>query len=1211
MFRNKSVSGAGSGDKTDGKAKAPKRSESMFSRSKKSTSVKSPTKVEATIDDLHLDLYFPPLPVSRSLQLVSNGIAQPQAFDITFPATSQPPRGVGVGFIKSAKGVFINSIQSRSMAAKSDKVVIGMCLTNINGKSCEGYSLGKLDTLANAGGICTLTLRYDPSLYASVDGGVELRRIQLLVYQGDTPNLDRHIAVGRYLDSCAVSSSSDFQAIRSIDVLISNKKDKLFSKISISNYGLVLETQTPFSIPLIDIERCIVKNANVSIIQSARTFDKAAASKVVLLCHVINCKTKTIATALGARINERQNDGQLRLKQAVRRSMAAKPIEPITVTADGSSKAMSDGGEDKKKVKRGLTKELSTAKQDGAVDQKVKTPKTKKASKSPKASSAPVTVEDDSGMTAADVGKRCTVKGYDCEGVIRFVGPDVTSGKVKVGIELDEPLGKNDGNVKGNWYFSSPANHGVLVIPKKVTFLSNTSPEQFGGFVAEAPGLDDDYDGFDDDDEEEVAAAKSNPSSQRNSGDFGSGSEDTGSPNGSEPGTRRLTFSTGQALTSSNGEDNFDDFDDDVTPAVKPVPTALDLTEDFSVQCTYHGSTVHSDSTTDLANVAAFCYFDIVEDESNEKVPSTLRVSKEIIDISDRKTEDALQSHSILELLYWEDLEDGFIVYITSPRFGTLKRQGRVKFCHVVQVKPKQLQATKDHMKGFLAWAMGEHEEEKEKSSSVNNLKTNSIVAQVSEDPIVEEKVDAFRARWLGHLVLPPGKVGMAVAKQCVASLALKKKIKPLQVAIVIEPTGMRVIDEVSQDVTRNVLTTSLLFASPISDPDVLKLLKGKFKAWNQPLTVMMYQDSSGRNICDLYSTGKRTKTISDSMKSAYAEEARRRTEELHPFAAISTSAAVDVQGPLAEFQIPRESLIPLKAIGQGEFGQVYMAQQIMQDGTGGREVRACKLLKTTAGQEDSSLFLREVEIMIEFDHPNVLLIVGICIEHRPWIAVLEYMQYNDLRKTLRYSKDQQVTLTPVEMLMLAEQIAFGMMHLVEKKYIHMDLAARNILVGDNSIVKVADFGSATKLPEGKTSYKLDRKCMVSVKWAAYEAITKRKFSQKSDVWSFGICMWEIFSYGAQPYKGIKPTQMLTKITEEKIRLAKPDNCADVWFQLMMSCWRELPAERPSFTKIRAKLQKYIAGSMSQYGKPRDIGIAIREGKNVGQILVDDEEDDV
>jgi len=203
------------------------------------------------------------------------------------------------------------------------------------------------------------------------------------------------------------------------------------------------------------------------------------------------------------------------------------------------------------------------------------------------------------------------------------------------------------------------------------------------------------------------------------------------------------------------------------------------------------------------------------------------------------------------------------------------------------------------------------------------------------------------------------------------------------------------------------------------------------------------------------------------------------------------------------------------------------------------------------------------------------------------------------------------VTLTPVEMLLLMEQVAFGMMHMISKRYIHMDLAARNVLLGDNSIVKIADFGSATKLPDGKSSYKLDRKCMVSVKWAAYESVTKRRFSQKSDVWSFGICMWEIFSYGAQPYKGIKPTQMLAKLKEENIRPGKPDNCAEVWFQMMQSCWQTAPADRPKFSECRAKLQKFIAAASTQYGAPRDIGIAIREGTNVKQILVEDEEDDV
>lgn len=1210
------------------------------------------------LEELPRELYWQKPLVGRSIQSVRRGIVEPYGTTLEFPAsdkTATGTAGIGVGFAKSSRGVFINSIRSRSMAAESEDVVLGMLVEEVNGAPVQGLSTGKLEGICNSGDAVTIKVRYDPQLYATIDGGRELRRIQSIVFQGDSPVLDRNIEVVRSLGSMTVASASEMSVLRTCDLAASDKNrfqsvTKSYVPLSVSNHAVVIELNVgdtelpPLALPLFDIMAISGKGTYMGLVLATKTFEHGLAS-TELNCHIFQCKTKALTTELIGRIQTRREHGEIRIRQAVRKSMAAAQRSKtiLQLASAGLPSGSVHEAKSDEEVTATVLSSPSLPVSPPALTDKKSSVRRRSSVLSDDDEVGETTDKDSRPITEADLGVQCTVRGYDTKGVIRYVGSD-QNGRTRVGVELDDPLGKNDGEVKGYRYFTCDKKKGILVNPRKVKVISKDrldSSAAFEGFVPEQS--------------EPVpmrkntkrSSMKKNKTDKRPKSEvfgFDEGTEEL-TPNAEEA-TPKITKSKSKKVKKKievdDDEDEFGDgfadaeeSDDDNEGFERPAsgspssppkgakapPDALDAVHTYT--CVYHGSTVHSDMTTELANVAAFCYFDVVEDPANEKVNARISISRQAVVITERKGEEVLQRHSVQELLYHEDLGEDFFVYITCPRFGTLRRQGRVKFCHVISLKSKAHKDNVATFNAFAAWASGENELEEARTKalvstnarllarkrSVNTIETLAAV----EEKVSEEMVEAIRARMLGRVVLPPGSAGKELADQSVQSLAQKKKIRPINVAIVVEEDGVRIVDELSQDCLLSILTTQITFAVGITDNSIIKYLKGKFKNWNEALYVIMHMDTQGRCTADIYSTAGRTAPLSQALAKSFASSAKKRTMSNDPFAPISKNRT-EITGPIGKIQIPRDKLVPLKPIGQGEFGFVYLAHHYMPVPGGGeaRSARACKLLKPNAQLEDRTLFLKEIEVMMAFDHENVIKLVGVCVSQRPWIAVIEFMQYNDVRKFLRFAKDKNVSFSKLELLHIAHQAAAGMRHVAEKQYIHMDLAARNLLLAENSVVKVADFGSAVKLPEGKKVFNLDFRQMVSVKWAAFESISKKKFSEKSDVWSYGVTVWEIFSYGATPYKGIKPTQMLAKITEDKIRLKRPKHCDEVLWKMIMSCWNDRPSQRPTFAMLYRQIREHMEQFEQSGQHVRDLGVVAREGKMVQKMVVElDDEDDV
>ncbi|KAJ8021805.1 Ephrin type-B receptor 2 [Holothuria leucospilota] len=257
-----------------------------------------------------------------------------------------------------------------------------------------------------------------------------------------------------------------------------------------------------------------------------------------------------------------------------------------------------------------------------------------------------------------------------------------------------------------------------------------------------------------------------------------------------------------------------------------------------------------------------------------------------------------------------------------------------------------------------------------------------------------------------------------------------------------------------------------------------------------------------------------------------------------------------------------------LDVIGGGEFGDVCSGIIWMPDKTT-RNV-AVKTLKTGATDKDRSDFLAEASIMGQFDDPNVIRLLGVVTKTRPAMIVTEFMENGSLDKFLR-ENDGRFTIT--QLLGMMRGIASGMRYLSEMNYVHRDLAARNILVNEHLVCKVADFGlSRRKEVDGAYETKGGK---IPIRWTAPEAIAYKKFTSASDVWSLGIVMWEIMSYGERPYWNW-PNQDVIKAVEKGYRLPPPMDCPEAIHQLMLDCWQRERNHRPTFSTIVSTLDRLI-----------------------------------
>ncbi|XP_055611379.1 uncharacterized protein LOC129757985 [Uranotaenia lowii] len=269
------------------------------------------------------------------------------------------------------------------------------------------------------------------------------------------------------------------------------------------------------------------------------------------------------------------------------------------------------------------------------------------------------------------------------------------------------------------------------------------------------------------------------------------------------------------------------------------------------------------------------------------------------------------------------------------------------------------------------------------------------------------------------------------------------------------------------------------------------------------------------------------------------------------------------------QWEIDRTSLKFVRKLGSGQFGDVW--EGLWNNTT----PVAIKTLKS--GTMDPKDFLAEAQIMKKLRHNKLIQLYAVCTLEEPIYIITELMKHGSLLEFLQ-GKGRNLKLP--QLIDMAAQIAAGMAYLESQNYIHRDLAARNVLVGDNNIVKIADFGLARLIKEDEYEARVGAR--FPIKWTAPEAANYSKFSIKSDVWSFGILLTELVTYGRIPYPGMTNAEVLTQV-EHGYRMPQPPNCNAALYEIMLECWNKDPMRRPTFETLQWKLEDFFTMDPSEY----------------------------
>ncbi|XP_073255601.1 uncharacterized protein [Porites lutea] len=317
------------------------------------------------------------------------------------------------------------------------------------------------------------------------------------------------------------------------------------------------------------------------------------------------------------------------------------------------------------------------------------------------------------------------------------------------------------------------------------------------------------------------------------------------------------------------------------------------------------------------------------------------------------------------------------------------------------------------------------------------------------------------------------------------------------------------------------------------------------------------------------------------------------RTFAAPTYASTASADYMPLHPSTRSWEISRRQVNIVKVIGKGAFSQV--AKATVNDMHGGQDTLtvAVKMLKANAPASDKKDLLSELDVMKKLKpHPHVIKLLGCVTETEPLLVLIEYVPYGDLLGYLRqsrglkdtYFKDPdmkpQTNLSAEQLMKFAWQVADGMCYLSSKKIIHRDLAARNVLVGEGEKCKVTDFGMARDVHQ-EDIYKKTSRGRLPVKWTAYESLMYGTYTTQSDVWSYGVALYEILTVGGSPYPDIDARKIAQKL-QEGYRMPKPKHVEIKLYQIMLDCWRENPVDRPTFERLRNTM-KEMEGNHKTY----------------------------
>ncbi|XP_043217741.1 inactive tyrosine-protein kinase transmembrane receptor ROR1-like [Amphibalanus amphitrite] len=347
--------------------------------------------------------------------------------------------------------------------------------------------------------------------------------------------------------------------------------------------------------------------------------------------------------------------------------------------------------------------------------------------------------------------------------------------------------------------------------------------------------------------------------------------------------------------------------------------------------------------------------------------------------------------------------------------------------------------------------------------------------------------------------------------------------------------------------------------------------------------------------LCRCARRGPASKPSADTKLTVVAEKPRTDPE-----------LAADPPPKPQSIELELKSISFKEELGEGQFGKVFRGE-LSDYGTDGAPLPvAVKTLKEDVSARTERDFEREGRLLAELCHPNIVRLLGVVQRATPRCLVFERMSGGDLHALLvaRSPRGDGVAgppLTEQHLLHIATQVADGMAYLGTHHYVHRDLAARNCLVGDNLTVKISDFGLSRDI-YSSDYYRLQSRALLPVRWMPAESILYGKFTTESDVHSYGVLLWELFSFGLQPYYGYSSAEVVEMVRRRQL-LPRPDDAPVAVYQLMLDCWQQTPGRRPTFDQILARLSEWRrAGAV---GGARPLAAAAEVGRSLGQLPED------
>ncbi|XP_015777383.1 PREDICTED: fibroblast growth factor receptor 3-like isoform X2 [Acropora digitifera] len=328
---------------------------------------------------------------------------------------------------------------------------------------------------------------------------------------------------------------------------------------------------------------------------------------------------------------------------------------------------------------------------------------------------------------------------------------------------------------------------------------------------------------------------------------------------------------------------------------------------------------------------------------------------------------------------------------------------------------------------------------------------------------------------------------------------------------------------------------------------------------------------------------------IEDALESSISRPTYVNLQEVTQHSKMNSDPPHNEYAPLdlrtRSWEVAREDVIVEKVIGKGAFGQVAKGTAKNLSFRSGTGSVAIKMIKANAPESDKRDLKSELELMKTLKpHPHVIKLLGCVTESEPLLVLIEYVPYGDLLGYLRksrglndtYYKDPDIkpksNLTSQQLMKFAWQIADGMSYLSLRKVIHRDLAARNVLVGEREICKITDFGMARDVQD-ENIYERKTKGRLPVKWTAYEALLYGQYTTKSDVWSYGVVLYEVFTIGGSPYPRMDGRKVIDFL-QEGHRMQKPEHVDNKLYEIMRDCWQSEPETRPSFADLTQQLKR-------------------------------------